>query len=86
MKKQEKDFYRVVALNKCRDAYPVYKYYTDPEEWSCNGTVLVSCENGVVDVKIFEKDSINVHTLSVWSEDGPVTAKLTEQTSHPERP
>ena len=86
MKKQEKDFYRVVASTKCRDAYPVYKYYTDPQEWSCNGSVIVSCENGVVDVKIFEKDSINVHTLSVWSADGPVTAKLTEQTSHPERP
>ena len=81
MKKQEKDFYRVVALNKCRDAYPVYKYYTDPEEWSCNGTVLVSCENGVVDVKILEKDSINIHHLIVNG-----SARLSEQISHPEKP
>ena len=53
MKKQEKDFYRVVAATKCRDAYPVYKYYNDPEEWSCNGTVIVSCKDGNVDVKIY---------------------------------
>ena len=81
MKKQEKDFYRVVALNKCRDAYPVYKYYTDPQEWSCNGSVIVSCENGVVDVKILEKDSINIHHLIVNG-----SARLSEQISHPEKP
>ena len=71
----------MVASTNCRDAYPVYKYYTDPEEWSCNGTVLVSCENGVVDVKIFEKDSINIHHLTVNG-----SARLTEQLSHPEKP
>ena len=81
MKKQEKDFYRVVASTKCRDAYPVYRYYNDPEEWSCNGTVIVSCENGVVDVKIFENDSINIHHLTVNG-----SARLTEQLSHPEKP
>ena len=81
MKKQEKDFYRVVAATKCRDAYPVYKYYNDPEEWSCNGTVIVSCKDGNVDVKILEHDSINIHHLTVNG-----AARLTEQISHPERP
>ena len=80
------DNYRVVASAQTRDPYPVYKYFQDPEEWIGRGTVIVSCKDGKVDVKIFEKDSINVHTLSVWSADGPVTARLTEQTSHPERP
>ena len=80
------DFYRVVAGAKTRDPYPVYKFYNEPEEWSCNGTVLVSCKDGRVDVKIMEHDSINIHTLSVWSDDGPVSARLTEQTSHPDKP
>ena len=80
------NFYRVVASAQTRDPYPVYKYFEDPEEWIGRGTVVVSCKDGKVDVKIFEKDSINVHTLSVWSADGPVTARLTEQTSHPDRP
>ena len=71
----------MVASTKCRDAYPVYKYYTDPKEWSCNGSVIVSCENGVVDVKILEKDSINIHHLIVNG-----SARLSEQISHPERP
>ena len=78
--------YRVVASAQTRDPYPVYKFHNDPEEWVGRGTVIVSCKDGKVDVKIFEKDSINVHTLSVWSADGPVTARLTEQTSHPDRP
>ena len=81
MKNQEKEFYRVFSATKCRDAYPVYKYYTDPKEWSCNGSVIVSCENGVVDVKILEKDSINIHHLIVNG-----SARLSEQISHPERP
>ena len=80
------NFYRVVASAQTRDPYPVYRFYREPSDWHCNGTVKVSCKDGKVDVKIFEKDSINVHTLSVWSADGPVTAKLTEQTSHPDRP
>ena len=86
MKNQEKDFYRVVASTKCRDAYPVYKYYNDPEEWSCNGTVTVSCKDGKVNVTVFEKDSINIHRLEVYSDEGPVGARLTEQTSHPDKP
>ena len=36
-----------------------------------------------VNVTIFEKDSINVHKLEVYSDDGPVGAKLTEQCEHP---
>ena len=32
--------------------------------------VKVCCENGKVDVIIFEKDSINVHHLEVYSDDG----------------
>ena len=46
-----------------RDPYPVYKYYNEPKDWSCTGTVKVCCENGKVDVIIFEKDSINTHHL-----------------------
>ena len=76
-----KDFYRVVAGAQTRDPYPVYKFHTDPQEWSCNGTVTVSCKDGVVDVKILEKDSINIHHLMVNG-----SARLTEQLSHPEKP
>ena len=77
--------YRVVASTQTRDPYPVYKFHTDPQEWSCNGTVTVSCEDGKVNVTIFEKDSINIHRLEIRA-DGPVGARLTEQTSHSERP
>ena len=80
------DFYRVVASTPTRDPYPVYKFHNQPEDWSCNGTVKVSCKDGKVDVTIFEKDSINIHRLEIYSDDGPVGARLTEQTSHPERP
>ena len=78
--------YRVVAGAQTRDPYPVYKFHNQPEDWSCNGTVKVSCKDGKVDVTIFEKDSINIHRLEIYSEDGPVGARLTEQISHPERP
>ena len=78
--------YRVVAGAQTRDPYPVYKFHNQPEDWSCNGTVKVSCKDGKVDVTIFEKDSIKIHTLNVWSDDGPVGARLTEQLQHPERP
>ena len=81
-----KDFYRVVVGAQTRDPYPVYKFHNQPEDWSCNGTVKISCKDGKVDVTIFEKDSINIHRLEIYSEDGPVGARLTEQTSHPERP
>ena len=77
--------YRVVASAQTRDPYPVYKYFQDPEEWIGRGTVIVSCKDGRTDVKIMEKDSINIHRLEVYA-DGPVGARLTEQTSHPERP
>ena len=71
--------YRVVAAAPSRHKYPLYKFYNDPEDWHCNGTVKVSSQDGRVDVTIFEKDSINVHRLSVWSDDGPVAARLTEE-------
>ena len=74
-------YYRVVAGAQTRDPYPVYKYQTDPEEWTCNGTVIVSCKNGTVNVKIMEHNSINIHDLTVEG-----TARLTEQLHHPERP
>ena len=77
--------YRVVAGAQTRDPYPVYKFYNEPEDWSCIGTVKISCKDGKVDVTIFEKDSINIHRLEV-SADGPVGARLTEQLQHPERP
>ena len=78
--------YRVVASAKSRDPYPVYKFYNEPEDWSCNGTVKISCKDGRVNVTIFEKDSIKVHKLEVYSDDGPVGARLTEQLEHPDRP
>ena len=78
--------YRVVASAKSRDPYPVYKFYNEPEDWSCNGTVKISCKDGRVNVTILEKDSINIHRLEVYSDDGPVGARLTEQICHSERP
>ena len=78
--------YRVVAGAQTRDPYPVYKFHNQPEDWSCNGTVKISCKDGKVDVTIFEKDSINIHRLEVYSDEGPVGARLTEQTCHPDRP
>ena len=80
------DNYKVVAHTPPRDPYPVYKFFNEPEEWSCNGTVKISCKDGKVDVTIFEKDSIKVHKLEVYSDDGPVGARLTEQICHSERP
>ena len=77
--------YRVVAGAQTRDPYPVYKFYNEPEDWSCNGTVKISCKDGKVDVTIFEKDSIKIHKLEVYSDDGPVGARLTEQLEHPDR-
>ena len=79
------DCYRVVAGAQTRDPYPVYKFYNEPEDWSCNGTVKISCKDGKVDVTIFEKDSIKIHKLEVYSDDGPVGARLTEQLEHPDR-
>ena len=78
--------YRVVAGAQTRDPYPVYKFYNQPEDWSCNGSVKISSKDGKVDVTIFEKDSINIHRLEIYSDDGSVGARLTEHTSHPERP
>ena len=79
------DFYRVVASAQTRDPYPVYKFYNEPEDWSCNGTVKISCKDGKVDVTIFEEDSIKIHKLEVYSDDGPVGARLTEQLERPDR-
>ena len=78
--------YRVVAGAQTRDPYPVYKFHNQPEDWSCNGTVKVSCKDGKVDVTIFEKDSINIHHVEIYSDDGPGGARIREQTCHPERP
>ena len=75
--------YRVVASTPTRDPYPFYKFYNEPEEWSCNGSVKISCKDGRVNVTIFEKDSIKVHRLEVYSDDGPVGARLTEQLENP---
>ena len=80
------NYYRVVAHAQTRDPYPVYKFYNEPEDWSCNGTVKISCKEGKVDVTIFEKDSINIHRLEIYSEDGPVKTVVTEQFEHPDRP
>ena len=80
------DSFKEVANYQSRDPYPVYKIYNEPNEWSCNGSVIVTCKDGRVNVTIMEKDSINKHQLEVYSEDGPVAARLVEQTSHSERP
>ena len=80
------DNYKVVAHTLTRDPYPVYKFHNEPEDWSCNGTVKISCKDGRVNVTILEKDSINIHRLEVYSDDGPVGARLTEQLCHSERP
>ncbi len=79
MKKQEKDFYRVIASTPTRHSYPCYKFKNNPEEWHCNGSVFVTCKDGTVDVKIYEEGTIFEHNLRVYSEDGPVNARLTEQ-------
>ena len=42
--------YRVVASTPTRDPYPFYKFYNEPEEWSCNGSVKISCKDGRVNV------------------------------------
>ena len=75
--------YRVVASTPTRDSFPFYKFYNEPEYWSCNGTVNISFKDGRVNVTIFEKDSIKVHRLEVYSDDGPVGARLTEQWENP---
>ena len=36
------DNYKVVANYPSRDPYPAYKFYNEPEDWSCNGTVKIS--------------------------------------------
>jgi hypothetical protein len=78
--------YKVIASTPTRDPYPVYKFYNEPEEWVGKGTITVTCKDGRVDVKIMEEDSIKIHHLEVYSDDGPVGARLTEQLQHPERP
>ena len=78
--------YRVVASAKTRDPYPVYKFYNEPKEWEGRGTVIVNYADCKVEFMIMEDDSIKIHTLSVWSDDGPVGARLTEQCQHPDRP
>ena len=80
------EFYNVVAHHPTRDSYPTYNFYNEPEEWSCNGNVKISCKDGRVNVTIMERDSINIHQLEVYSDDGPVAARLVEQTSHSEKP
>ena len=77
------NYYRVVAHTPTRDPYPVYKFYNEPEDWSCNGTVKISCKDGRVDVTIMEKDSIRTHHATVYSDDGPVKTVITEQFEHP---
>ena len=84
MKPMKNDFYRVVASNPPRYKYPLYKYYNNPIDWHSTGTVKVSCKDGRVSVKIFETDTINVHELEIWSDDGPVGARITEQLTPPE--
>jgi len=75
--------YKVVASTQTRDPYPVYKYFEDPEKWVGNGTVVVTCKDGAVDVKIMEMDTNKIHHLRVYSDDGPVKSIITEQFDHP---
>ena len=80
---ENKEFYRVVAKTQTRDPYPVYKYFKDPEECIGSGTVVVSCKDCRTDVKIMERDSIRIHHISVYTDDGPVKTVVTEQFEHP---
>ena len=76
---------RIVASARTRyDYHRVYKYYNDPTDWRSNGGVQVSCQDGKVSVKIFEKDTINIHEVEIWSEDGKCKTRLTEQITPPE--
>ena len=82
-KTENNETYKVVASTPPRDPYPVYKFFEDPKEWVGSGTVVVSCKDGAVDVKIMEKDSTMIHQISVYSDDGPVKTVVTEQFTHP---
>ncbi len=62
-----------------RHAYPLYKFHNEPEDWEKTGRVKVECKEGRVEIKVFETDSILVHTLNIWSDDGPVGCRLTEE-------
>ena len=79
MSNQKEHIYRVVASTPTRHSYPGYKIKNNPETWHCNGNVFVTCKDGKVDVRIYEEGTILEHNLSVYSEDGPVNVRLTEQ-------
>ncbi len=80
---ENNETYKVVASTPPRDPYPVYKFFEDPEKWVGTGTVVVSCKDGAVDVKIMEKDSNRIHHVHVHTDDGPVKTVITEQFEHP---
>ena len=75
--------YKVVASTQTCNPYPVYKYFEDPEKWVGNGTVVDTCKDGAVDVKIMEMDTNKIHHLRVYSDDGPAKSIITEQFDHP---
>ena len=56
----------------------------NPKDWHANGTIKVCCEDGKVEIKVFEHDTINVHTLEITSEDGKCKARLSEQLTPPQ--
>ena len=74
MMNQSEPNYVVRASYPTRDPYPVYKFHNDPQEWHCNGSVIVSCKDGKVDVKIMEQDSIQQESFS--SERDPVSLEI----------
>tara|TARA_B100000029_G_scaffold180442_2_gene178107 strand:+ start:4437 stop:4697 length:261 start_codon:yes stop_codon:yes gene_type:complete len=77
--------YRVVASTHSRyDHHRVYKFKDNPKDWHANGTIKVCCEDGKVEIKVFEHDTINVHTLEITSEDGKCKARLSEQLTPPQ--
>ena len=72
-------YYRVVASTPSRHKYPCYKYHNDPQKWHKNGSIVVECKDGRVEIKVFEENSINTHYIKVYSHDGPVTARISEE-------
>ena len=55
MMNQSESNYVVRASYPTRDPYPVYKFHNDPQEWHCNGSVIVSCKDGKVYIKIMDE-------------------------------
>ena len=85
VKVDQGEVYKVYANPRNRIEYPCYKYYNEPKEWHTNANVFVSCtrdNNGKmahVDIKLYEIDSNNMHSIYIHNEDGQLKCRVTEQ-------